>query len=42
MLPTYSVDIVAVRDDPLEDITTLEDVSFIMKGGKVYRNDIAK
>jgi imidazolonepropionase-like amidohydrolase len=38
---SYYVDIVAVRDDPLEDVTILEDVSFIMKGGKVYRNDIA-
>lgn len=39
---SYYADIVAVRRDPLEDITILEDVSFIMKGGRVYRNDIAK
>jgi imidazolonepropionase-like amidohydrolase len=38
----YYADIIAVRGNPLEDITTLEDVSFIMKGGKVYRSDIAK
>ncbi|HEU4854792.1 MAG TPA: amidohydrolase family protein [Nitrosospira sp.] len=38
----YYADIIAVRGNPLEDITILEDVSFIMKGGKVYRNDIAK
>lgn len=38
----YYADIIAVRGNPLEDITILEDVSFIMKGGKVYRNDIPK
>ena len=39
---SYYADIVAVRGNPLEDIIILEDVSFIMKGGKVYRDDIAK
>jgi imidazolonepropionase-like amidohydrolase len=38
----YLADIIAIRGNPLEDITILEDVSFIMKGGKVYRSDIAK
>jgi imidazolonepropionase-like amidohydrolase len=38
----YLADIIAIRDNPLEDITILEDVSFIMKGGKVYRNEITK
>jgi imidazolonepropionase-like amidohydrolase len=30
-------DIVAVRDNPLENIRTTENVVFVMKGGKVYR-----
>jgi len=30
-------DIIAVRDDPLEDISTLEQVTFVMKGGTVYK-----
>ncbi len=39
----YYADIIAVRGNPLEDIAILEDdISFIMKGGKVYRNDVAK
>ena len=32
-------DIVAVDGDPLKDITTLEKVKFVMKGGEVVRND---
>lgn len=30
-------DIVAVKGDPLQDITLLENVDFVMKGGRVYR-----
>jgi imidazolonepropionase-like amidohydrolase len=35
-------DIIAVRGNPLDDVTILEHVSFVLKGGTVYRNDIAK
>lgn len=35
-------DIVAVSGNPLEDISELQRVKFVMKGGAVYRNDIAK
>jgi imidazolonepropionase-like amidohydrolase len=33
-------DMVAVSADPLKDITELERVGFVMKGGPVIRNDI--
>ena len=31
-------DIIAVRDNPLEDVTRLEHVEFVMKGGRVIKN----
>ncbi len=31
-------DIIAVENDPLKDVKVLENVSFVMKGGKVYKN----
>lgn len=33
-------DIIAVSGDPLKDITELERIKFVMKGGQVIRNDI--
>jgi imidazolonepropionase-like amidohydrolase len=35
--PGYMADIVAVPGNPLEDITALQKVSFVMKNGVVYR-----
>jgi imidazolonepropionase-like amidohydrolase len=35
-------DIIAVVGDPLKDITELERVRFVMKGGEVYRNEIGR
>jgi imidazolonepropionase-like amidohydrolase len=34
----YLADVVAVAGDPLQDISAVEKVSFVMKGGVVYRN----
>ncbi len=34
-------DIIAVAGDPLEDVTLLEHVGFVMKDGAVYKNEIS-
>jgi imidazolonepropionase-like amidohydrolase len=37
--PNHYADIIAVDGDPLDDVTTLERVKFVMKGGVVYKNE---
>jgi imidazolonepropionase-like amidohydrolase len=37
--PGHFADIIAVDADPLEDVTALERVKFVMKGGVVYKNE---
>ena len=39
--PGRFADLVAVAGDPITDITELERVAFVMKGGQVIRNDFA-
>jgi len=39
--PGKYADIIAVANDLLKDITELEHVKFVMKGGEVYRNDLS-
>jgi len=40
--PGKWADIIAVDGDPLHDITTLQHVKFVMKGGEVVKNEYAK
>ena len=37
--PGRFADLIGVSDDPLKDITALERVAFVMKGGVVYKSD---
>ena len=39
--PGMQADIIALDGDPLKDITAVRRVVFVMKGGKVYKNESA-
>jgi imidazolonepropionase-like amidohydrolase len=36
----FYADMIAVAGDPLKDVTVLEKVRFVMKGGDVMKNEI--
>ena len=40
--PGKFADLIAVQGDPTTDVTVLEHVQFVMKGGQVVKNDLAK
>jgi imidazolonepropionase-like amidohydrolase len=40
--PGAWADVIAVDGDPVKDVTTLERVKFVIKGGEVVKNDYAK
>ena len=37
LAPGRYADLIAVDGDPLDDVTVLEDVPFVMKGGEVVK-----
>ncbi len=40
--PGATADIIALRGNPLQDITLLEHVMFVMKEGRIYRNELTR
>jgi len=37
--PGYLADIIAIDANPLQNVSVLEQVSFVMKDGEVYKNE---
>jgi imidazolonepropionase-like amidohydrolase len=42
LAPGFYADLIAVEGDPLEDVTVLQSVGFVMKGGQVFKNTFTK
>jgi imidazolonepropionase-like amidohydrolase len=40
LAPGYFADLVAVKGDPLKDVSVLEKLDFVMKGGGIYKNGL--
>jgi imidazolonepropionase-like amidohydrolase len=40
--PGHWADIIAVEQNPLQDVRVLQHVNFVMKGGVVYKNESCK
>src|SRR4029077_8565544 len=40
LAPRYYAELIAVSTDPLTNVTALEQVGFVMKGGKVVKNTL--
>ncbi len=38
LAPGFHADLIALKADPLADVTRFEQVDFVMKGGKIYKN----
>jgi imidazolonepropionase-like amidohydrolase len=42
LAPGAYAEVIAVTGDPLKDVGELEHVKFVMQGGVVFKNEIAK
>ena len=40
LAPGYQADLIAVSANPLKDVKVLENVGFVMKGGKVFKDEL--